>query len=105
MTERSIFAACKVQLKWTIVFVMMSVDDIIRTAGGATLISRESEATRKPIKRGAVHRWRNEGIDEAHWPLLMRLLPGLTVQQIFDANREVERTKNPKRRAEARAYA
>lgn len=84
---------------------MMTVSEIIRNCGGATHIARASQETRKPIKKGAVHRWRLTGIDEAHWPLLMRLLPGLTVQQIFDANRLVERSHPKTRRSELRSAA
>jgi len=84
----------------------MTVDDIIKLAGGAVAISRASQATRKPVGRFAVHRWRTVGIDETHWQLLTALVPTLTVQQIYDANRDAERRRNPKRRAnEARPSA
>jgi len=77
---------------------MMTVSEIIRNAGGATRIARESQNSRKPVKRGTVHHWRFRGIDEVHWPLLMRLIPDLTVQQIYDANRELERRRPSRRR-------
>lgn len=84
---------------------MITVEQIIDQAGGAPHIARESQTTRKPIKKNAVYAWRVNGIDEAHWPLMMRLVPGLTVQELFDANRELDR-KHPKpRRPECRSAA
>jgi len=75
---------------------MRTIEQIIHEAGGVANIARQSNATRRPVKKRAVYRWRHEGIDEVHWPLMMRLVPDLTVQQIYDANREVEH-RNSKR--------
>lgn len=77
---------------------MITVDDIIRMAGGVTRISAESLSSARPVRPRSVHCWRHNGIDEAHWDLMMRLVPGLTVQTIYDANRAVKR-RHPKRRA------
>jgi hypothetical protein len=86
--------------------ICMSIDDIIEQAGGAPRIADASAKTQKPISRFAVYKWQAAGIPQAYWPLLMKLVPGLTVQEIFDANRELERRKRPKRRVrEVRASA
>jgi hypothetical protein len=86
--------------------ICMTVDEIIEQAGGVTAIAKASVNTRKPFGAWAVYKWRQTGIDEAHWPLLMKLVPGLTVQQIYDANRELERKKRYKKRTrEVRASA
>lgn len=76
----------------------MSIEDIIDQAGGAAKIAKASVNTRKPIGLWAVYKWRMAGIPQVYWPLLMKLVPGLTVQQIFDANRELERRKRPRKR-------
>jgi hypothetical protein len=84
----------------------MSIDDIIDQAGGAARIAEASSKTQKPIGHWAVYKWQTAGIPQVYWPLLMKLIPGLTVQQIFDANRELERKKRPRKRTkEVRASA
>lgn len=84
----------------------MNIEEIIEQAGGAIRIADASAKTQKPIGLWAVYKWRQHGIPQVYWPLLMKLVPGLTVQEIFDANRELERRRRPKRRArEARASA
>jgi hypothetical protein len=84
----------------------MSIDEIIRLAGGAAHIADASAKTQKPFGLWAVYKWRQHGIPQVYWPLLMTLIPGLTVQEIFDANRELERKKRPRKRTrEVRASA
>lgn len=80
----------------------MSIDEIISRAGGVRVIVERSAATRRPISKWAVHKWRSIGIDEEHWALLMQLVPGLTVETLYAANREVEKRNRPSRRAPAR---
>ena len=68
----------------------MTIDDIIRAAGGASAIARASRDTRKPISGWAVHRWRNYGIPRCHWGLLMQLAPSLTVDAIYRAHADID---------------
>jgi hypothetical protein len=60
----------------------MTIEEIIKAAGGAKAIADASAGT---IKRDAVYKWAAIGIPDRHWPILI-LLAGVTPQQLFDAN-------------------
>lgn len=61
----------------------MTVDEIIKLAGGAAKIAGESADA---IKADAVYKWPKIGIPDRHWPLIIRLAPEITPQQLFEAN-------------------
>lgn len=65
--------------------VARSVDDLIRLAGGPKALSEESAKTPKRIGTYAVHKWRRNGIPDAHWELFLRI-PGVSADTIYRAN-------------------
>lgn len=60
----------------------MTIEEIIKQAGGAKAIADASEGS---IKRDAVYKWTSIGIPDRHWSILITLA-GVTPQQLFDAN-------------------
>lgn len=60
----------------------MTVDDIIKLAGGPKRIAEHSDGS---INRDAVYKWPSIGIPDRHWPVLMEL-SGATAQDLFEAN-------------------
>lgn len=60
----------------------MTIDEIIKQAGGAKAIADASDGS---IKRDAVYKWPAIGIPDRHWPILISLAE-VTPQQLFDAN-------------------
>jgi len=67
----------------------MSISEIIKACGGPKAISSASEQTRRPITVWAVHKWRLGGIPDHQWPLVMRLAPSVTVNDLYQANQAV----------------
>jgi len=78
-----------------------TIQDIITACGGARAISEASQGTLKPIKTDAVYKWRLLGIHHDHWEMLIDL-GGLKIEEIYEANRELDRKKRqrPNSRAE-----
>jgi hypothetical protein len=70
----------------------MTVDEIIKAAGGPKQIAENSDGS---INRDAVYKWPSIGIPDRHWPVLIKLA-GVTPQQLFDANRDA-RASQPER--------
>lgn len=68
---------------------MSSIRDIVRSAGGPTEIARASLATQKPVTVDAVFKWYRNGIPDEHWKLIMTLTR-VSVETLFDANRELD---------------
>jgi hypothetical protein len=72
-----------------------TVRGIISAAGGRQAIADASANPRfrakKTISVEAVHKWPKIGIAEDHWPLMLQLVAGLTVQDIYAANRRLEK--------------
>ncbi len=60
-----------------------TIEDIIWAAGGAISIAAASDGEIAP---DAVYKWRQNGIRDWHWELMMKLT-AVTLQQLFDANR------------------
>jgi hypothetical protein len=68
---------------------MRTVAQLISVAGGARRIAAASADTQHPIGFEAVYKWPKIGVPERHWPLLI-VLTGATVQEIYDANRQID---------------
>lgn len=60
----------------------MTVDEIIKEAGGPKAIAEHSDGA---IKADAVYKWPAIGIPDRHWPTIIKLA-GVTPQQLFEAN-------------------
>src|ERR1700761_6940834 len=60
----------------------LSVSDILRMAGGAVAIERESQGG---VKTAAAYKWVKGGIPDRHWPLIIRL-SGVTADALLAAN-------------------
>jgi len=75
----------------------MTVQRIIQDCGGATKVADASQKTANPVTFEAVFKWYRNGIPEVHWPLVIEM-SGLTVEQIYNANRLAERQKELKSR-------
>lgn len=68
-----------------------TVAEIIERCGGAPRISAAISATGDgEITTDAVYKWRRVGIQDRHWPVLMRLTP-LTADELLNANIAVRR--------------
>ncbi len=52
---------------------VVTIPDVIRSAGGPAAIIKASEAAGTPITRDAVYKWRQTGIPDRHWPVLIGL--------------------------------
>lgn len=79
----------------------MNVQQIIHTCGGATKVAEATQQTANPVTFEAVFKWYRNGIPETHWPLVISL-GGLTVQEVYDANRAAERVRLSKIHARRR---
>lgn len=51
----------------------MDTRSIIEMAGGASAIAAASANTKHHVGVNTVHKWRENGIPDWHWPLIIRL--------------------------------
>lgn len=72
--------------------MILTVADIIKTAGGPEEISRESRSTTYPVSPDAVHKWRVNGIPEVHWPIFFRRA-SVDAETLFRANERLRSLK------------
>jgi hypothetical protein len=67
----------------------MTISEIIEKAGGREAVAAALSAARgegKEIKPDAIRKWPMIGIPDRHWPTIIEMVPGLTPQDLFDAN-------------------
>lgn len=67
----------------------MTISEIIEKAGGRDAVAAALSADRgegKEIKPDAIRKWPMIGIPDRHWPTILKLVPELTPQELFDAN-------------------
>ncbi len=79
-----------------------SIHEIIRLAGGAPSVSKASRiAGRKHVLTKTIYKWPSYGIPFDYWDLIMTLTDGrVTVNDLYEANRQVDRAKLRARRAQ-----
>ena len=70
----------------------MTLDEIIKLAGGPAKIADESAGA---IKADAVYKWPKIGIPDRHWPIIVKLAPDVTPQMLFEANLAARSTSLP----------
>lgn len=63
----------------------VTITDVIRSAGGPAAIIKASEAAGTAITRDAVYKWRQTGIPDRHWPVLIGLT-NLHPDDLYAAN-------------------
>ena len=55
----------------------LTADTVIKKAGGVVAIARASAKQEAyPVKLGAIHKWRHNGIPEPRWSLVIGLCGG-----------------------------
>jgi hypothetical protein len=59
-----------------------TIEQIIKAAGGASLVSRASGPS---LTYDAVYKWSKNGIPDRHWPLLISLADA-SAEELFHAN-------------------
>jgi hypothetical protein len=64
---------------------ILTIADIIREAGGPSTIERAFAVRQKSVTRDAVYKWRNTGIPDRHWPIIIELTDR-TPSEIYEAN-------------------
>jgi hypothetical protein len=68
---------------------MRTIEEIIKAAGGARLISEASgpvnDAGKRPLTYDAVYKWVGNGIPDRHWPLVISLTE-TSPDELFAAN-------------------
>jgi hypothetical protein len=67
----------------------MTITEIIEKAGGREKVAAalsEARGAGKEIKPDAIRKWPDIGIPDRHWPTIIAMVPGLTPQDLFDAN-------------------
>lgn len=77
--------------------------ETIREAGGPVAVARASQRSEHPVGIDAVFKWYRNGIPSEHWAMLMKLVDGLTVQDLFDINKLVVRPSKSRGRRRRRA--
>lgn len=59
---------------------MNTVREIVKAAGGNAVVCRAVGMT------SGVAQWSRIGIPDRHWPVLLDLVPGLTLEHLYRAN-------------------
>ena len=64
----------------------ITIPEIITRAGGAVAIAaKTSEVSPRPVSADAVYKWKNIGIPDYHWPIIMPMAK-VTADQMLQAN-------------------
>lgn len=65
---------------------MRNISEIIAAAGGIDMVKSKTG-----LKDG-VRKWVQIGIPDRYWPILIGLAPSLTVDELYQANRDARAT-------------
>ena len=76
-----------------IIIGFMNIDEIIAAAGGHERIAERAQARGQKLSIYAPLKWRENGIPEKHWQLVMRLVRGLTPEDIYLANKKLRKQR------------